>query len=500
MNHRIIAFLLCACLSLSVLASCADNEDKPDVVDPNVTEEADKDTPTFEEADFGGATITFIGYPDDFEWFQDNYIYNEERTGEPVNDAVVERNTLVAEKYNCEIVKRDGNTPTQYIDAASKSGTVDFDMAYDWGVRLGAGVIEGLYYDLNSMSYVDLSQSYWAPSTHDDLTIAGKMCVFMNDISMNRLAQTYLVAFNKTLISRYNLEMPYDLVDQNRWTFDKYFEMVKDIYEDVNGNTEPDIEDIFGSDSIGVSSIMEYAGMPLEYTLKNEDGSYKLNVYTEKMVQIYNDYAKKLLIASGFSRGISWSEDYDASLFINPPIQDLVLGFGGGHKVFSGLSVQQTAYLCEMTDEYGVVPNPKYDPAQKEYYHYIEPYAPMFSIVRQSPNLDELGIILEYMAYESERLVLPAFFEQTIKTKRMNDERDDRMLDIIRDSVHYCWTYVYERAIPDGEGGYWNPVATMLSDMLSSGNFGSVNKKYKDKAQKSLDDFYDFMLNLDLDK
>jgi predicted nucleic acid-binding Zn-ribbon protein len=45
----------------------------------------------------------------------------------------------------------------------------------------------------------------------------------------------------------------------------------------------------------------------------------------------------------------------------------------------------------------------------------------MFAIPVSVEDPDMTGMILEYMAYESERLLLPAVYETTIKTKRMQD-------------------------------------------------------------------------------
>ena len=161
-----------------------------------------------------------------------------------------------------------------------------------------------------------------------------------------------------------------------------------------------------------------------------------------------------------------------------------------------------TQELIDMEDYYGVVPNPKYTSAQTEYYHYIDGCAPMFAILKQAKDIDMVGTILEYMAYESENLLLPAFYEQTIKTKRMSDleGRDEAMLDIIRDSVHYNWTGLYYQSIKNAEGEGWDPVGTMLGEMLAAGNFSSVNKKYLSAAQKSIDDLYDTILALDVNK
>lgn len=116
--------------------------------------------------------------------------------------------------------------------------------------------------------------------------------------------------------------------------------------------------------------------------------------------------------------------------------------------------------------------------------------------------MEKVGIILEYMSYESEQCLLPAYYEQTIKTKQMSDleGRDEVMLDTIRDSIHYSWTSLYYQSIKTAEGYGWDPISTMLSEMLAAGNFSSVNKKYQAAAQKSIDDIYELILDMDVNK
>lgn len=502
---RFTSLLLCGVMLTSMLASCANTDKDTPTVQPSGTTKTEDDTPQFVDMDFDGATFTILSPMDNkADNFSDNYIDNEERTGEPINDAVITRNEIVEEKYNVDIIQRDEGTG--YANQASKSGTVDFELVYDWGIRLVPSVMEGIYYDLLSVPNVNLEQDYWAPSTQESLTIADKLLVWTCDISMNRIGYASFISFNKNLLDQAGLEYPYELVEKNEWTCDKYIEMFSQIGIDTNGDQMMGVEDIYGTDDFGVGEIVYNSGLPTTFTLKNDDGSYTVNVYSEKLQQIYDKYAKSLATNNSISTlgWQDWVKGRDISMYRNEFQAGRVISFGEGHYAFNGISM---SYIPELVAagidfQFGVVPNPKYEASQEGYYHYIDGCAPMFSIPKQAQDMDMVGTILEYLAYQSKENLLPAYYEQTIKTKCMSDPegRDEKMLDIVRDSVYYQWTALYYLGIPNSEGEYWNPIGTMYGEMMGAGNFKSVNKKYQSAAQKALDDFYDMILQMDLDK
>lgn len=504
---RTISLVLCLIFLLGAISACADNNEEKKTRTKRTTE-TESDEYTFEDLDFNQEKFIILSPMDDAEDFGDNYIDNEEVVGEPMNDAVVTRNILVEEKYNVDIVQR--NEGTGYAGEANRSGTVDFDLVYDWGIRLVPQVMDGVYYDLHSIPGTNLEREYWAPSTHDDLTIANKMFIWTCDISMNRIGYAGFTAFNKQLLDQFGLEYPYELVKRNEWTDDKYIEMFSQISIDVNGDSMWGVEDIYGVSDCSVGSVIGDSGLPRTYALKDpETGRYTVNVYSEKMQQIYNDYKNILSNTNHAISGLGW-EDWikgrDISKYDSKFQAGRVISFCEGHYAFDGTSM---SYLSEWVGEgmdfqFGVVPNPKYEASQEGYYHYIDPCAPMFSIPKQRSDADfeKIGVILEYMSYQSMETLLPAYYEQTIKTKCMSDPegRDEEMLDIIRDSVYYGWTGLYYQGIPKADGSTWNPIGTMSSEMLANGNFKSVNNKYQKAAQYSLDKFYDIIDEMDIDK
>ena len=505
-SKRMICLVLCALLALSVLASCADDNTKnTNKTDDTSAVNEENTKKQFEKADFNGATFIICSPMDEASDFGDCYIDNEEMTGEPINDAVIKRNNLVEEKYNIDIIQRDEGT--SYASQASKSGTVDFDLVYDWGIRLVPTAMEGVYYPLNNIPYVDLDQEYWAPSTQDDLTIADKLLIWTSDISMNRIGYAGFWAFNKELLDEYNIEYPYELVKRNEWTCDKMIELFSQIGQDVNGDTMWGVEDIYGVSGFSVGTVVNSSGLVNTFTLKDDrTGEYTVNVFSEKLQQIYEKYSKTLLNNDSICDlgWDDWIKGRDISKFDSQFQAGRVISFTEGHYAFAGTSM---SYIPEffgeaLTFHFGVVPNPKYEASQTGYYHYIDTCSPMFAIPKQAQDMDKVGIILEYLSYQSMEKLLPAFYEQTIKTKCMSDPegRDEEMLDIIRDNVYYSWTGLYYLGIPSSDGKTWDPIGTMYNEMMASGNFGSIDKKYHAAAQKSLDDMYDLILAMDLDK
>lgn len=497
--HRFFTASVTVLILLGLLASCS----QPQGTGTVAQTETEKTAPTFEDTSFEGAAFVICSPMDKAGDFNDNYIDNEEVNGEPINDAVISRNLAVEEKYDVDIIQR--NSGSDYALQASRSGTVDFDLVYDWGIRLVPAAMEGAYYNFYDIAQLDLDQDYWAPSAQDELTIADKLLITTCDISMNRIGYAYFYVFNKDLLDRFNIEYPYEYVARNEWTFDRLIEMFTAIGQDVNGNSLWDSEDIYGIGDFDVGSVVEGAGICKDLTVKNDDGSYALNVYSEKLAQIYNQYISFEYDTSIAPDYIDWAAGRDIREYGNSVFKARrVISFGEGHLAFSGTTMSYIPEFIEANApfRFGVVPIPKYRSAQKEYYHCIDSCAPMFAVPKQATDMDRTGTVLEYLAYESMQRLLPAYYEQTIQTKCMADPegRDEKMLDIIRDSVYYRWTSLYYQAMPDASGNSWDPCATMLKEMLAAGNFNSIQKKYKSAAEKSIDDLYNRILKMDTRK
>jgi hypothetical protein len=144
-----------------------------------------------------------------------------------------------------------------------------------------------------------------------------------------------------------------------------------------------------------------------------------------------------------------------------------------------------------MESDYGIVPMPKYDESQAEYVSTVTNMASVFAIpstVRNDIGSNErTGMILEYMAYKSNELVLPKYYDTLLKGQRLNSEDDQVMLDIVRENIHYVFAAMMGDSLTD--------IKTNYEAMCSSPSSAASTFRAKSKVmQAALDDFYMDML------
>ena len=88
--------------------------------------------------------------------------------------------------------------------------------------------------------------------------------------------------------------------------------------------------------------------------------------------------------------------------------------------------------IRNMQDEYGIVPMPKFDTVQTDYYTQMHDQFTVFAIPVSvaSDKLELIGATMEAMASESLRTVKPAYYEIALKRKYMSDPVAWDMLDL----------------------------------------------------------------------
>ena len=182
-----LALLMCApaFISCAETAETAAEDGTPSVsADPAAEEALPEETEISREnipdnlpddLDFGGETVTIHSRGDDQAYLE---IGVEEMTGEPVNDAVYERNAMVAERLNVEFVpvRAEGWEAYNNAIASLRASIMAADGAYDiiagWSARIPALSLEGLLLDVLPLPYLDLEQPWWNQSAVEELEIA----------------------------------------------------------------------------------------------------------------------------------------------------------------------------------------------------------------------------------------------------------------------------------------------------------------------------------------
>ncbi|MGM9624536.1 MAG: extracellular solute-binding protein, partial [Eubacteriales bacterium] len=298
-----LSLILAALMLGAALASCGGAQTETPVDTQADTQETGTDTAAdteevydpfagMPEKDYGGYEFTILTRNLD-RWTDDMYI--AEATGDIVDDAIFDRNSLIEETYNITIVSQRSSDSNSEMDA--KTSILADDDAYDIVVPHGRAAFEyaaqGLVLDWNTeLPYVNLDNPWWDQDARNSFSINHKLYVMIGDISYCSMGAANVMLFNKQLFNQLDLEYPYQMVRDGKWTFEVFAEMVKDAGADLNGDGEINIKD----DRFGyltqkwVGPVQAFATSGLRVFSKDENDIPYISFMSDKTVDVFNRY------------------------------------------------------------------------------------------------------------------------------------------------------------------------------------------------------------------
>lgn len=482
MLYKRAGAVLVAAALLQCGVSCEEKSDTPETTEQNMyvqTSQIMTEPPVFGEKDFDGASVTFIVYNEHISDYVDNYICADAESGDRISQAVSKRNNDTESKFNVNIETDSVYSPKNEAISRIQSGQCDFDVIYELGTELSTLALDGLLYDFNHLDGVDLDRSYWIPTAKDDLTVGGKSYIATNYITMNSIDYADMLFFNKTMYGELGYsDSLYDSVLTGTWNIDRLVNIAISATSDIDGDGEMMSNDrygFWGSVDECITGFTKSAGV--QNTVKNTDGSYSLDVYNEKIVNIYTAYADTLKSKDNFiTYEDIWQEGPDLSAFSSRAEGGRFIGFGEGHVLFMPGTLRMAKEFKNMKDDYGILPNPLYDSQQRNYCHFINCDSPMFAIPKDGADNNIIGTVLEYMAYSSEQNLLPAYIEGIKKSETADNTDDEKMIGIIKNSLRYEWTELYNLQV----------TSIIKERMISTGSFKSVYNRLCSKAKAEI--------------
>ncbi|MBO4797530.1 MAG: hypothetical protein J5494_01980 [Candidatus Methanomethylophilaceae archaeon] len=372
-----------------------------------------------------------------------DFLVADSLIGEVVNDAVFNRNLMVEQKFGCKVksIVLDSD-PNLLV----MGGDTSFDVIYTDAVLIGDTIASGAYLNICDFPYITPTAEYWSPFCVRDTVFRGRLYMMPCDICLIPLANTGCLYFNKRILSEYDLENPYDMVHSNTWTIDAFLNMIKQVSKDLNGDGIMDTEDLYGALVMAQFRMacftQFYVGSGKTLTAEDPD--------LGRVISVDGEFAQTLIdmltpVLEDKTVSLNW---YDVERLAGS-YEAYRAMFQEGHALFLQDSIGAMDTLRDMEDDFGIVPNPKYDTTQEAYYHRVQPHVSMLAIPATVTDYEKVGAVTEYMAWLSHYTVLPAYYEVTIKGKRTRDEDAVEMLDIIHDTIVFDFGDVYDTWIPN---------------------------------------------------
>ena len=447
---RTIAMLLAAVLLGASVTGCSettDSEKTPSVpeenadapaaeaVDPEPETEAFSDG--LEDRDFGGRIYTVL-YRDEAEHLRE--ITAEELTGDVINDAIYNRTADVQQRFNVTLgllPVSEGNLNNTFTNAVS-AGDRSFDVGFQHMILTASLAASGVTMNWYDMPHLDFEKPWWTDAVKE-LTVNGVMYVTASDYCMNTFEMTWCLIFSKDMMTDLMIEeTPYDLVREGRWTLDAYYDMVKNVSNDSDGDGKMTVKDTYGINSYGspwLASVSNYWWACGESISKfGDDGMPYFAMDSERTYLIFDKmYA---LLAEN---DIAWMDQTSGQKMI----------FWNGQSLFASMMVRDVEINRDKDLAYGLVPYPKYDELQEKYLTQVDGHASVMAVpvTLTEDDRDFVGTMIEAFSAGAYSQVIPAYYETAMQTKFAQDETMPLMLELIRQGRVFNFGYVYDPVI-----------------------------------------------------
>ena len=449
---KFIAVIILSAMVLTIMVSCGDdkqNTEKPgennaDIpageTDQNQSGGADaaneRIEPELPEKDFEGYEFTFYAHKIDYagDWVGDGdprEIVSDEETGDPIEDSVYRRNRAIEGKYNINIKMITSSDNVGALRRVVNAGDSIYDAAVIFNNNVPGVVTNNLLVNVDHLPYIDLSRPWWDPAVKS-MSIANQNYLMAGDLLILDNEATSALLFNKDLMGNFGIELPYKLVNEGKWTMDAMNEIIKDTAEDLDGNGVMGPEDrwgfVVGTDTL--HSLFVSGGGAL--AIKDNDDIPFINFTSPRNLAVI-EKAMDLMYNPEYVVNVHNRTEYSPNAM-----------FEENRVLFFWMRMRVVEFFRGMESNFGIVPMPKYEETQENYYSVVNPYTGvMLGIPKSAEDLDRVSIIIEALSAESRYTLQPAYYDLALQRKYVRDDESGEMLDIIFNSRVYDIGSVY---------------------------------------------------------
>ncbi len=427
-----------------------------------------------EDLDFNGRNFTIFVTGADVKIMPGE----EGITGDVVDDAVVFRNMQVEERLNMKlnyIVDNDADvsTITNILTKHLMSGDPTFDLYTGQQYGITAMLANGGFVNCYDLEHFDFSKPWWNERYMDELAIGYNTRYFLvSDFFLSVLMNTHVVFFNKTLYTQYydNANQLYEWTLDGTWTLDKMAEAAKSLYVDINNNGQSDI-----NDQLGYITYLPYSSVDpfiylsdIEFTPRDSENQILLNLTDERAVDLTRDVVE-YFYQSGSYFDIADGEDYEGA-------------FKEGRVLFLGINtLRRAADYRDMTQDFGILPYPKYEESQESYNCLVADVATLGAVSSASQNIDMAGAVIEALSAETYRQVIPAYYDTALKVKYSRDDYSSQIIDIVRETSYTDFLYAYSASL--------NGIGVMMRTLVerNSSDYMSLVQKQTKSVTRALE-------------
>jgi hypothetical protein len=435
---KILTGLLLVSMILTLLISCADDNASSgeqvtttaaDNTNNDVIEETTAPSYTYADADFGGEDFVILNAENIWDFIM--VIDFEEMSGDSLEDAIYTRNRSVEERYNFNMVEM--NRPIDELATVAQTsilaGDDSFQAAFVGAHKISSLVGSNYLYNLYDIPELKLNEYWFDKSVIDEGRIGNGDLIYFaaTDLHLSAMDGTWCMMFNEDMAADLNMDKPYDLVRQGKWTIDRLQEYAKagmNLNGDESFAWNEGGSSIYGYTSFDAASAALIFASGERFIKRDTQGNPYFALETERFFSVAERIAQLNATAG----------EYYSANEAEPSNHRFDRIFMNGRAFFIGCEIKMAPMFRNVDFTFGLVPFPKYSEDQESYSSMMFYQLLLLTVPVTNPDPERAGIIIDTLSYEAKQQVMPIYYDVYISQKGLRNEDSIEMLDLINQS------------------------------------------------------------------
>lgn len=301
----------------------------------------------------------------------------------------------------------------------------------------------GIFANLLDIDGLSLDEKWWSGFMNENVQYNGKLYITSGDLIPTMYCALHCTFLNNKLLDTYSIDTDYySLVRDGKWTIDELIAIGKDRDNDLDNDGVLSAKDFLGVACMNDMTAALAAGCGVKFsTIK--DGKIVVDLSNEKTVNV----VEKL---EPLMRQIKYDDR-----------SEIMYNFKEDRSIaMVHLSASGKNWFRDMNSDFMILPLPKWDEAQENYYSYLNTWTTAYASIPVTADMEIVGDVTEMLARYSYQNIRPKYYNLVLKQKAARDEASGEMLDIIFDSAYVDFNMIYNF------GGTFNVIKKAYQDNL----------------------------------
>ena len=446
---RLLCLIICLATVLTFFAACntGDGNDKETDTQEQETNAPIVGGPATDENGYeldsinrtlGGKTMTIL-----FNETEKNRVYCAEDYkygSDTISDEVYMSNLELEERMQCTIepifVPGENSNRVEFLTVAQSAGDHNIDIICSFSLWPAVLASQGYLSNLNNLAYPEIDKPWWSKSIKD-WEHEGALYFVSNNSSIGIFQSLETMFYNVDMVEDYGLNDLLPIVIEGKWTMDLMLEYAKHVDTNIDDPFEERVYGLAVDDWSRMDMFLYGAG--IHFVEKNGVGELEL------LIDTATNKERVISLITKLGEIAQYDEFHIES--------NNMLTMHDGRTMFFAGSLNKVTKIPDSVN-YTVIPVPKFNDDQKEYYSVNNNGYDMWCIPATCNDKEDSAILIEAFASDAYRNLAPFYYEDKLKMRYSDSELGAQVFDIIRDSVSADFGRVCSQSIGILESGF----------------------------------------------